>query len=226
MAAEPGTPAGIIGYAAERPKAFVDAVVAIALTLLILPLMESVGEVAGAGDDTLDWLRDHQGQLLSFVLSFVLIAMFWMIHHRLFAEVHRVTSTLLWLLAAWMLTVVWLPVATAIAGRMPDDDAAARAVYISSLVLTALMSLVIRIYLRARPALHSVSDRELLTGVSVDISLVLLFGVALAATLLIPGVGYFALFVMLLSGVVQRLLERLFGVGRAQDGRAHGELTE
>ena len=33
-------------YAAERPKAFFDAVVAIAMTLLILPLMESVGEVA------------------------------------------------------------------------------------------------------------------------------------------------------------------------------------
>ena len=36
-----------ISYAAERPKAFVDAVVAIALTLLILPLMESVGDVGG-----------------------------------------------------------------------------------------------------------------------------------------------------------------------------------
>ncbi len=34
--------------AAERPKAFFDAVVAIAMTLLILPLMESVGDVADA----------------------------------------------------------------------------------------------------------------------------------------------------------------------------------
>lgn len=34
-------------YATERPKAFFDAVVAIAMTLLILPLMESVGDVGG-----------------------------------------------------------------------------------------------------------------------------------------------------------------------------------
>ena len=34
-------------YAAERMKAFVDAVVAIAMTLLILPLLESVSDVAG-----------------------------------------------------------------------------------------------------------------------------------------------------------------------------------
>ena len=40
-------------YAAERPKALFDAVVAIAMTLLILPLMESVGEVADASGTTL-----------------------------------------------------------------------------------------------------------------------------------------------------------------------------
>ena len=80
MSAEPSQP----GYPAERTKAFIDAAVAIALTLLILPLMESVGEVAGEGEDALTWLQDHRGQLVSFVLSFVLIALFWLIHHHLF----------------------------------------------------------------------------------------------------------------------------------------------
>ncbi len=125
MAAE-AVPREQVGSGAERVTAFVDGVVAIALTLLILPLMESVGEVAGAGDDALTWLGDHTGQLLSFVLSFVLIAMFWMIHHRLFADVERVSSSFMWLLAGWLLTIVWLPVATAIAGRMDDDDGVAR----------------------------------------------------------------------------------------------------
>jgi len=37
----------------RAPKAFFDAVVAIAMTLLILPLMESVGEVADASGTTL-----------------------------------------------------------------------------------------------------------------------------------------------------------------------------
>lgn len=197
-----------IGYAADRFKAFADAVVAIALTLLILPLMESVGEVASAGDGAFDWLAQHRGQLLSFVLSFVLIAMFWMIHHRLFARVERVTPALMWLLSAWLLTIVWLPVATAVAGRMDDDDAVAKALYIGSLALTALMSLVVRLYLRGHPALHRVSSAELQTGVAVDVSLVLLFGVALGLALLFPVIGYFALLVMGLSGVVQRALEK------------------
>ncbi|MEJ6490545.1 TMEM175 family protein [Leucobacter sp. USCH14] len=198
-------------YAAARVTAFVDGVVAIALTLLILPLMESVGEVAGNGDDALTWLSAHSGQLLSFVLSFVLIALFWMIHHRLFADVDRVTSSVMWLLAAWMLTIVWLPVATAIAGRMDDGDRVARTLYIGSLILTALASLLIRLFIRAHPALHSATRKSLAEGIALDLSLVLLFGVALLLTLTIPRIGYWSMLVMLLSAPVQGLLTRLAG---------------
>lgn len=213
MAAEPDATPGS-GFSAERPKAFVDAVVAIALTLLILPLMESVSEVAGAGEDTLSWLEGHRAQLVSFVLSFVMIAMFWMSHHRLFEAVHRVTSGLLWLLAAWMLTIVWLPVATAVAGRMPDDDVFARVTYIGSLTLTALVSLVVRLYLQRHPSLHAVDVHDLGGGLAVDLSLVLLFSLALAATVLLPGVGYYALFITVLSGVAQKAFA---GVLRRRD---------
>lgn len=55
-----------MGYGIERPKAFIDAVVAIALTLLILPLMDSLGDAARSGDDTLTWLVGQRGQITSF----------------------------------------------------------------------------------------------------------------------------------------------------------------
>ncbi|WP_438354823.1 TMEM175 family protein [Microbacterium sp. CJ88] len=104
-------------YSAERAKAFIDAVVAIAMTLLILPLMEGVTAAADADKGAAAWVQEHQGQLISFVLSFVIIAMFWMNHHRLFAVVERVTTGLLWITMAWLLSIVWLPVATAMSGR-------------------------------------------------------------------------------------------------------------
>lgn len=68
---------------------FTDAVVAIAMTLLILPLMESVGEASDAGDSAAEWLYAHDGQLLAFVLSFVIVAMFWRANHRLFEHIER-----------------------------------------------------------------------------------------------------------------------------------------
>ena len=97
---------------AERLKAFTDAVVAIAMTLLILPLMDSVTDATESGAGA--WVAAEWPSLLTFMLSFVLIANFWITHHRMFAKVERVNQALLWLTILWMFTIVWLPVATAI----------------------------------------------------------------------------------------------------------------
>ena len=81
-------------FRTERFKAFVDAVVAIAMTLLILPLMESVSEAASGKLSTAEFVIEHSGQLLSFGLSFVLIATFWMGHHRQYRDVEWITGPL------------------------------------------------------------------------------------------------------------------------------------
>ncbi len=77
---------------AERMKFFTDAVVAIAMTLLILPLLESVSAAAGEGLDTADYLHENGSQLFAFVLSFVIIARFWYSHEKLFTSVERWTA--------------------------------------------------------------------------------------------------------------------------------------
>lgn len=199
-------------FGAERAKAFIDAVVAIAMTLLILPLMESVAEGAGAGHGAVQWLDDHQQQLISFVLSFVIIAMFWINHHRSFARVERVTSGLLWISMAWLLSIVWLPVATAMSGQMSAEDTGVKVVYIGSMIVTCLLTLVQRLFLHAHPQLHDISSDDLRRGMSVDISMAVLFGVALALSVAFPVLSYFPLFVMLLTGPVQTLVARMLGV--------------
>jgi len=197
------------GFSAERTRAFIDAVVAIAMTLLILPLMESVGEAAGAGDSAAEWLADHSSQLLSFGLSFVIVAMLWMTHHRLFSRIERITPVMMWITVAWMLTIVWLPVATAITGQMPDGDAVAEALYIGTLVVTPLLLLATRVYLRAHPDTHTATTEVLARGISVDLSMAALFAVSLVVALTVPGVGHLALLLMVFTGVVQRGFERL-----------------
>jgi len=158
-------------YPADRVKAFIDAVVAIAMTLLILPLMESIGDTAAQEADAVAWVTDHGGQLVSFVLSFVIIAMFWIIHHRLFASVKQVNAALLWVCAAWLLSIVWLPVATALTGRMSDEDQLAKILYVGSMALTAILTLVLRWYLLSHPELHESTSVELRRGMMVDLSM-------------------------------------------------------
>lgn len=201
-------PAVDAGYSAERFKAFVDAVVAIAITLLILPLMESVSDLAAAGSSTAQWFGAHSSQLVSFLISFGLIAVFWTIHHRVYARVERVTAALLWINIAWLLTIVWFPVATALSGQMPVDDPLARIVYVGSMIATSVLMFAQRAYLWKHPALHRWPADVLRRGSCADAAMVFLFGTALTISLVVPAANYIPLVLLSLTGPIQKLLAR------------------
>lgn len=200
------------GYPAERTKAFVDAVVAIAMTLLILPLMESVSEIGDAG--LVSWFAEHDGQLMSFVLSFAIIGMFWINHHRLFAHVERVTTGLLWVQLAWLLSIVWMPVATALSGRLSDEDVVAKVVYIGSMIATSLLTLATRAFLLRHPDLTDDAPGALRRGAAVDLSMATLFALALLVSVLVPVLSYWPMLLMFLTPQVQRLYARMLRAER------------
>ena len=202
-------------FRSERFKAFVDAVVAIAMTLLILPLMESVSEAASAKLSTAEFFVDHSGQLLSFGLSFVLIATFWMGHHRQYRDVEWVSGPLLWINVAWMATIVWLPVPTAMIGQM-DTDVLQPVVYIGTLILTQVTTLAGWLYLLRHRDFTSMPVETLHAGVVGDVAAIILFLVALVISVSVPPYGYAGLLVLLLSGVVTKLLERIAHRGPAR----------
>lgn len=173
--------------------------------------MDDVSELSrGEVTTTARWFAENSAQLQSFLISFALILLFWMIHHQFFRHVRTVTRTLMWLLGAWLLTIVWLPVATAISGATDRDDLVAHIVYIGSLMLVAVVSLTIRLYLRARPELIDETRAEVAWNIAVDASMIILFGVALVLGVVFPAVGYWGMLVMFLTGLVQRLLRRVF----------------
>jgi uncharacterized membrane protein len=197
-------------FGAERAKAFIDAVVAIAMTLLILPLMESVTSVSEQGGGAAHWFDVHQWQLITFVISFAVIASFWLNHHHLFARVHSVSTALLWVSCAWLLTIVWMPIATAMTGSMSTNDPLVKIVYIGSMFAASLLMLAQCLVLQANPWLHDVPGPELRRAIAGEITTALLFVVSLAVSL-IPAVGLLALFLMMLTGPVYRIFARLLG---------------
>lgn len=195
-------------FRTERFKAFVDAVVAIAMTLLILPLMESVSEAASGNLSTAEFLSEHSGQLLSFGLSFLLIATFWMGHHRQYRDVEWITGPLLWINVAWMATIVWLPVPTAMIGQM-DTDALQAVVYIGTLIMTQVTTLAGWLYLARHRELGAVSTETIRLGAIGDLAAIILFAAALAIAVAASPNGYTGLFLLLLSDPMSRLLNRL-----------------
>ena len=85
----------------SRLISFIDAVVAIAITLLILPL---VNDATGIGDRSPeDLLAENAFDLFAFVLSFVVIFRFWLAHHRMYLGVAGYTPGLVRANLVWLL---------------------------------------------------------------------------------------------------------------------------
>jgi uncharacterized membrane protein len=196
----------IVGTA-ERMKFFTDAVVAIAMTLLILPLLESVAEAARNNVGTADYLSDHGDELFAFVLSFLIIGRFWVGHERLFGYVERWTGRLMTLNMLWMLSIVFLPVATAIVGSMKTDPVQLL-LYIGTMIVNVMLMTAMQVVVLRTPATWAGEQgppRERLVSSLVMLALLVL---ALVLALSVPGLGYLALLVMLLGGPLDGLVKR------------------
>jgi uncharacterized membrane protein len=196
-----------IAGTAERMKFFTDAVVAIAMTLLILPLLESVADAARRGIDTAEYLSDHGDQLLSFVLSFLIIGRFWVGHERLFGYVEGWTARLMLLNQLWMLSIVFLPVATAIVGSMKTDPVQLL-LYIGTMLVSGLLMAAMQLVVRRTPATWAGQEGPPLERLLSSLAFVALLTLALVLALTVPGLGYLALLVLLLGAALDGLVER------------------
>lgn len=113
----------------RRLEAFTDGVFAIAATLLVLDLtVDKLGLVgkqqAGHGptnDEVWQGLLGMSGTFLSFVLSFLLLGLFWSLHVRQFEYVVRVDGRMLWLNIVRLLAVVLIPFSTSMNSAFGDQ---------------------------------------------------------------------------------------------------------
>ncbi len=119
----------------ERTLMLTDAVVAIAMTLLVLPLVDLAPEVAHGG---LKILTDRHDVIFGFVVSFLVIYAFWQHHDRAFTGVHEAGPALIQLNMVWMLTVAFLPFPTAIIGYKVTTTTAP--LYIGTMLVLKLLT--------------------------------------------------------------------------------------
>jgi len=190
----------------DRLVNFSDAVVAIAITLLILPLVDASSDVAKEG--IAHYFQANFWQLLAFVISFVVIARLWMVHHQVFGWIDGYTPALLWLNMLWLASIVFMPFTANVLSDSPSGQPDVYALYIGDLLLTTLAMQFMEILIVRTPGLLSDEGRaqsDLLRGWTFIILLV----VALVLAVLIPDVGMLWLFVLFLSRPVHALLARM-----------------
>ncbi|SOE00139.1 TMEM175 family protein [Blastococcus haudaquaticus] len=188
-----------------------DAVVAIAATLLVLPLVDQIDSMPGA--TVAEMLGDAGRQFGAFVLSFVVVGRFWLIHHGVFNDVREMTGTLFWLNLVWLIGIVFLPYPTELIGVVDSDDVWAPVLYIGTLAVTTLAGLGMDAVIARSPEIRhpgAVGDRDLVSGL-VTVAVLLL---ALVLALVAPRVGMASLLLLVVAPAVSRLLSR----GRRPDG--------
>jgi uncharacterized membrane protein len=217
--AEPSQP----NDSAERLVFFTDAVVAIALTLLILPLVDLVPEARRSGTDLTDLLRENLAELGSFLLSFVVIFRFWWAHHQLFRHVSRLSPAVVRWNLLWMLSIVFLPWPTAIITAY-DTSPVTVVLYTGTLVVGSGSLTALAVSVHRNPALsagRSQETRDEVLGSATSLGalvLALVLGTAFADT-----INYWALLLLFLSGPVEHVVKQRWARVAAPAGRPSEE---
>ncbi|MFA5332580.1 MAG: TMEM175 family protein [Methanoregula sp.] len=138
----------------NRLEALVDGVFAFAMTLLVVSL--SVPDIPKADAATL--LPAHIAtmfpEFLSFIIAFLILAGFWVVHHQQFHNLRSVNALILWLNIFILIFVVLVPFSTNISGDYPHVLIAPLIFHLNMLAL-GILFLIQWQYIIHRPALMS-----------------------------------------------------------------------
>jgi uncharacterized membrane protein len=191
---------------AERLVLFTDAVAAIALTLLVLPLADTVTDTADEHALS-DLISVHLDQVGAFLLSFAVIFRFWWDHHRLFTHVATLRAPMVLWSGLWIFSIVLLPIPTAIITAYSPSPAGV-AMYGGTLVLASGSMTMLALQVYRHPEVSDnrprVTREELLGAATVFVAQLLatVTGVLLADT-----IHFWAFLLMFLAGPAEHLFK-------------------
>lgn len=133
----------------SRILAFTDGVFAIAITLLVLQV-----EVPSNLNSNADFVNELDGllpDLFAFAISFIVIGIFWINHHRLMRMVREYNHRLIGMTMLYLFWVVLLPFSSQLIGEYSSEVTLGVVFYIVNLALIALaQALMIRTIIRHR----------------------------------------------------------------------------
>jgi uncharacterized membrane protein len=106
---------------AVRVEALTDAVFAIVMTLLVLELHIPVADSPQA---LVNGLLEPLPKLVGFLLSFLVLGVYWVGQHNTFAIVRRVDRAFLWINIVYLMLISLVPFTTALLGSYPREPVA------------------------------------------------------------------------------------------------------
>ena len=134
------------GLTMSRIEAFSDDVFAVAATLLIFSLNPpAIAAVVVTNGMLSQQVFDLWPKMLAYVISFLVIGIFWMGHHIMFHYIRRGNRTFAWLNVVLLTCVCFIPFAAALIGSYPRQEVSIL-VYGFTLTISGLMYWVLWAY--------------------------------------------------------------------------------
>jgi uncharacterized membrane protein len=104
----------------NRLETLVDSVFAFAMTLLVISLAIPTIPDSEAAVELPVYLSGMYPEFVSFLVAFLLLALFWILHHRHFHYLHSIDSRVLWLNIGILICIVLVPFTTSVSGDYSD----------------------------------------------------------------------------------------------------------
>jgi uncharacterized membrane protein len=192
----------------DRLVNFSDAVVAIAVTLLVLPLVD-IARQAPSGRSVAHILSDNGYQLFAFALSFAVIGVMWRAHHSLFEHLRDYDEVILRINELWLFTIILLPFTTELLNRKRSGSVG-NGLYVGTLLVSSASLSAIAWRVQHHPDLRH-PDSHAVPGSRLDdmpwITAVLL-AVALVLVVALPRLNMWPLLVLFLEAPIRAVLKR------------------
>jgi uncharacterized membrane protein len=143
-----------------RIEAFSDGVFAIIITLLVLEINVPEIDMHNSANQLTQALIHLFPKFLSWVISFLMIAVIWVNHHRILESVKLIDRKFFWLNINLLLWTSFIPFPTALLGDYADNKMAASFFGIV-LSFTAIAFVLLRLHLVRNPALRHEAVSEI-----------------------------------------------------------------
>src|SRR5919202_2857954 len=134
------------GLSKKRIEALTDGIFAVVMTLLVLDI--SVPQISSshfaisnvvAEAELLKRLFDLWPKILSFGISFIILAIYWMAHHRQFHYIKHLDRTLIWINIIFLMAACLLPFSTSLLGQYREQEISILVYGSNSIIIGSLL---------------------------------------------------------------------------------------
>ena len=143
----------------DRLLALSDGVVAIAITLLVLQLSVPKLTDPNSASELAAQLGKGADRLVSYVISFYVIAQFWLVHHRVFGRITGQQEGLAWWNFAFLFTITIMPFTSDLLGEFSANPLAVD-IFAANLLLATVATELTVIYGRRKGLVTAETAQE------------------------------------------------------------------